>query len=89
LVYEVRGDSLFLGFRNNTFLVPFDGLPALKLDKDLVAVHVFEKVEVNIPIDGVSCNVEGLVDLYEHCSHPLNLLSEYESITILVDLFKA
>ena len=85
----MRGDSLLLCLRNNTFLIPFDRLPTFELDKDLAAVHVFEKVEVDISIDGVSCNVEGLVDLYEHCSHPLNLLSEYESIKILVDLFKA
>jgi len=69
LIDEVRRYSLFLSLGNNSFFVPFDRLPALELDDHLTTVHVLEKIEENVPVDCVPCDVEGLVNLDEDCSH--------------------
>ena len=59
---------LFL-FRKYAFLDPPNRLPSLKLDQDFIGIDGFHKVEEDVPLDGVSGEVERLVDLDERTRH--------------------
>lgn len=56
-------------FGDNPFLKPFDRLPALKLDKYFVGVDILVKVEEDAAVDGIACDVERPVNLYEDVCH--------------------
>ena len=59
---------------NNSFLIPLDRFPTLKLDSYLVGNHILEQIEVDKSIDGVPSNIERLINLNEDCSHAINQL---------------
>ena len=69
LVDKMGSYTLSLLFMDYPFFVPLDWFPAFELDEDLICTHVFEKIEEDETIDGVTSDVEGLVDFYEHCGH--------------------
>jgi len=52
-----------------SFFDPSDRLPSFELECDLMAVDGLGKVEVDVPFDGVSCEVEWFVELYEGGGH--------------------
>lgn len=66
---EIGLDILLFLLGDHSFLDPSDGLPALELDEDLIGVDGFDKVEEDVPLDGVAGEVEGLVDLDEGGGH--------------------
>jgi len=66
---EVILNSLFFLFSENTFFNPADWLPTLKLDKNLVGIDDLNKIEKNVSLNGVSCEIEGFVDLNEGTWH--------------------
>ena len=71
----MRSNGLFLLLAvNNSFFIPLDRFPTLKLDSYLVGNHILEQIEVDKSIDGVPSNIERLIDLNEDCSHAINQL---------------
>jgi hypothetical protein len=59
---------LFL-FRKYAFFNPPDRLPPFKLDQDFIGIDDFHQVEEDVSLDGVSGEVERLVDLDERTRH--------------------
>jgi len=57
------GQILCFLFREDPLFDPADWLPPLELEDDLVGVEGFSKVEENVTLDGVACEVKRLVDL--------------------------
>ena len=71
----MRSNGLFLLLAvNNSFLIPLDRFPTLKLDSYLVGNHILEQIEVDKSIDSVPGNIERFIDLNEDCSHAINQL---------------
>lgn len=50
-------------FHESPFLDPSDRLPPLKLDSDFPGVDRLYQVEIDMPFDGIACEVEWLVEL--------------------------
>lgn len=50
-------------------LDPPDTLPPLELELDLSSTDGLGEVEEDLPLDGVACEVEGLIDLDEYARH--------------------
>lgn len=71
--YEVALDILLFLFGEHSFFDPSDALPALELDQDLIRVDRFDKVEEDVSLDGVSGEVEGLIDLDKGTRHDTNI----------------
>jgi hypothetical protein len=62
---EVGLDILAFMLLKDALLDPSDAFPALELYDDLTGVDGFEKVEVDVSLDGVSSEIKRLVDLDE------------------------
>lgn len=56
------GDVRPFLFPHNSFSEPPDGLPPLELENKLVSEDWGDRVEIDVAIDGVACEVEGLID---------------------------
>lgn len=66
---EVTLDVLPLLLHEHPLLNPPYGLPALELDQYLIGIDGFHEVEEDVALDGVACEIEGLVDLDEGVGH--------------------
>ena len=67
--YQIVLYVLLLLLAEHSFLDPPNRLPALELDDDFVGVDDLNQVEEDLPLDGVPCEVERLVDLDERAGH--------------------
>jgi len=66
--------GLLLVLEEDPFLNPPDWLPPLELDEDLVGIDGLDEVEEDVSLDGVSCEVEGLINLDECAWHIKDIL---------------
>lgn len=53
----------------HSLLDPPHTLPPLELELDLSSTDGLSQVEEDLPLDGVACEVEGLIDLDEYARH--------------------
>lgn len=83
---EIVLDILFLMFEQHSFLDPPRGFPSLELDGDFPGADGFHDVEVDVPGDGVACEVERLVELNEGVRHICrnNILQSYNQFFQLI-----
>ena len=72
--------SLFLLLTYDPFLIPLDWLPSFKLNIDFIRTHVLEEVEIDEPIDSISCQVEGFIDLDEDGGHVIINLNDIKEV---------
>ena len=56
-------------FRDDSLFEPSNWLPPFKLDDNLVGRKVLDHIDIDKAVNSVACYVEGLVQLYENCSH--------------------
>lgn len=68
---EIILDILPLLLHKHPLLNPPHRLPALKLDQDLIGIDGFHEVEEDVALDGVTCEIEGFVDLDEGVRHKI------------------
>ena len=62
---HVTLNILSLVFQKSSFLNPSGYFPSFELDHNLSCIDCLDKIEVDVSGDGVSCEVEGLVELDE------------------------
>lgn len=55
--------------RYDPFLEPSHRLPTLELYRDLVGNYVFEEVQEDLSLHGVTREIEGTIDRDEDCCH--------------------
>ena len=67
--YQIVMYVLLFLLAEHSFLNPPHRLPALELDYDFVGVDDLDQVEEDLPLDGVPCEVERLIDLNERARH--------------------
>jgi hypothetical protein len=68
---EIALNILGFLFGEDPFLDPSHRFPSFELNEDFVGVDCFNKVEEDVSLDGVSCEVERLVDLDKGTGHKI------------------
>lgn len=53
----------------HSFLDPSYWFPALKFDQNFISIEGFDKIEKDLSLDGISCEIEGFVELNENRWH--------------------
>jgi hypothetical protein len=56
-------------FRNNSFFQPSYRFPTFELDHDFVGIDAFHEIQEDMAMYSISCEIEGLIDLYEAIGH--------------------
>ena len=62
---HMRLHILSLMLEESAFFNPSDRLPSFELDEKLVCIDWLRQVEIDVTLDGVSCEVKRLVELNE------------------------
>lgn len=66
---KIALDVLLFLFGKDSFFDPSDRLPPLELDDNLIGVDSLDKVEEDVSLDGIACEVERFIHLYECRRH--------------------
>lgn len=54
---------------DDSLFEPAHGLPPFEFDEYFISDDIFEEVEVDLSLDCVSCEIEGLINLDKRSSH--------------------